>query len=213
MLFPRCGICMTFAMLIGCVVGVTKPVQSQVVYSSQTIATIYFSQSDWQAALQGPFATETFQGPILNPGLSIRSDAGQIVSGSFLDTVIPGLQTTTFSFTPDIYALGGNFDLSPGGPGRGIQMNLNLDDGSRIALSAQVPDGYTGQFWGFIAVVPLRSVLFTAGTQSGTQEQYALTNLEYAFQASSVPEPGSIGLLSGIGVITGVCHRKRRFVR
>jgi hypothetical protein len=174
------------------------PAQAQVTY--------YSSQAAFLAALGGTPLTEDFADTTLVSGLSYVSTVGTITGGVFSDRLVPAAQTTTFSFGQFINGFGGFWDLSPGGPGLGI--SFNPAPGS--TLSMEVPNGYTGQFWGFISVNPFSSLLLTAGTQTGAAETYVLDDLTFGVQGAAVPEPAAWGMMIGGFGVAGMAMRRRQ---
>jgi len=76
--------------------------------------TIYTDRTAWENALATSFSEETFDDAILNPGVSVVSSAGAIANGRWEDRVNSS-DTTEFSFSSNLTAYGGNWDLSPGG--------------------------------------------------------------------------------------------------
>ncbi len=95
---------------------------------------------------------------------------------------------TTWSFTPQITAYGGNWDLAGGG-GSGNSLGVYVDNLTNPVEF--IPSSYNGGFWGFTSDTPFSKVLLKGGT--GTNQQtYQLDNMVY----SPVPLPGTLGLLS-----------------
>src|ERR1700754_1075457 len=174
------------ALLAGTVLA-AAPAQAQV--------TVYTSQAAFLAALGGLPSVENFADTTLVSGLSFSSNAGSIGGGVFNDRLVPAVQTTTFSFGQFINGFGGFFDLTPGGAGLGIA--FNPAPGS--TLTVQVPNSYSGQFWGFISVNSFSSLLLTAGTQGGVAETYTLDDLTFGVQGAptGVPEPAAWGMMIG----------------
>ncbi len=142
--------------------------------------TIYTSRSLWENAV-GAYAEESFSDITLNPGVSVDSDLGSILGGVWNDAIgdetIPnGPSTTTWYFTPPIYAYGGNWDLAgPGGQGSSIRVYINS------TLVGQIPNTYSGQFWGFVSTEPFDNVFLKKGTSTGWRELYEMDNMVYAF--------------------------------
>ncbi len=173
--------------------------------------TLYTDKTAWQTALGGPFSQESFDDATLNPGISVVSTKGTVTGGYWSDQIDASpLQTTTFSFTPDIIAFGGNWDLAgPGGAGTGII--LTLIGGSTYQVPTELPDTIAGSFWGIISDTAFTSVLLTQGTQSGVCETFHMDDLVYAPAGGGggqVPVPGAVWLLgSGLAGLVGL--RKR----
>ena len=89
--------------------------------SAATITVFSNDQPGWVAAVNGSFQTENFSSTTLIPGLSVTSTNGIVTGGLWSDLLIPGTSTTVWSFSTPAIGFGGNWDLSPGGPGTGIQ--------------------------------------------------------------------------------------------
>ncbi|GAB4461064.1 MAG: hypothetical protein OHK0029_25830 [Armatimonadaceae bacterium] len=178
--------------------------------------TVYTDVASFQSALQAGSTvfTEDFSDSSLNTGLSFSSNSGESVisSGRFNDRLTPG-ETTTFSFAPPVYAFGGNFDLNPGGAGLGLRLSLDTLGGP-VTITQQVPNSYTGQFFGIISTVSFTSVNLSSGDQGGIAETYNLDNLLYARVSTvqPVPEPGEVTvalfLVSAIAI--GLIQGRRR---
>ena len=106
-----------------------------------------------------------------------------------------------------LMGFGGNFDLSDREPGTGLQMYLMYDYRPIEMVPLEVPNTYTGQFFGFTSSRPFDGVYIIAGTQTGIwipkqggdfvyAEAYHINNL---LIATPVPEPASgLMLLSGL---------------
>ncbi|WP_256731236.1 PEPxxWA-CTERM sorting domain-containing protein [Sphingomonas sp. dw_22] len=176
---------------------VAAPAQAQITY--------YTNYAAFLGALGGTAVIEDFEDTTLVPGLAYASSAGNISGGLFNDQLIPSSQTTTFVFGGAVNAFGGFFDLSPGGPGLGIQ--LTNAPGSTLAL--EVPNTYSGQFWGFISNNSFQALLLTAGTQGGVAETYTLNNLTFGTGTPGVPEPAAWGMMIGGFGLAGMALRRR----
>ena len=139
--------------------------------------TIYTSRTAWESAV-GAYQEEFFDDAILNPGVSVVSSVGYITDGVWWDRLAPPYEntTTTWQFTPAIYAYGGNWDLAgPGGLGTSVAVSIN---GVSVG---QILNTYSGQFWGFVSTEPFSSVLLKSGSTPGSAETYEMDNMVYAF--------------------------------
>lgn len=167
--------------------------------------TVYTDKTQWDQALSGQFLTETFADSQLNPGVSfVSSESGHINPAQevYQDVLASQSQNepmTTWSFTPQITAYGGDWTLGgPGGSGNSLLIyvgDLNLYVGS-------ISNSFGGEFWGFTSDTPFTSVKLVGGSGSN-QQNYSLDNMVY----SSVPEPATLSLLAlgGLAMI-----RRRR---
>lgn len=175
-----------------------------VIFGMANIAGAYYvtnDKGDWVDhvnALGLSYLTEDFNDGSLNSGInSIVSTNGSIGGGVWNDQVKKDVATTTFNFDPNILAFGGNWDLSPLGPGTGIAVSA---DGNSIG---EIPNTNTGEFWGFVADgdPSFSSVLLQAGSGTASpfnQETFKLEDMVYS--TSKVPEPATL-LLFGAGLL------------
>ncbi|HEX8056314.1 MAG TPA: PEPxxWA-CTERM sorting domain-containing protein [Novosphingobium sp.] len=176
---------------------------SLVASPSFAATTIYTDQAAFLSALNAS-SLEDFADTTLATGLSFSSTVGSITSGRFADQLAPGAQTTTFNFATAVNAFGGNFDLSPGGAGIGIQFTTAPGG----LIGTEVPRDFSGQFFGFISDTAFTSVLLTGGTQANGVETYNLDNLVFGTGAA-VPEPGTWAMMIvGIGLAGGAMRRR-----
>lgn len=155
------------------------------------------AEFNWEAACSN-FKIQSFDSVVLNPGVTLTTLNGVINTGDdrFDDIVVPGGATTTWSFAPQVFGVGGFFNLAgPGGPGTGIDV---FADG---LLAGTITNDFAGQFWGFLSDTAFTAALFAADGQPGVQETYTMDDLHYC----PVPVPPAVwlfgsGLLGLIGL-------------
>ena len=167
---------------------------------------IYTDKTAWESALGGQFLTEDFADDLLNPGVSfVSNESGHINPAQqvYQDVLASNSQNepmTTWGFTPQITAYGGDWTLGgPGGSGNSLQFYIGTD------IVGSIPNSYGGEFWGFISDIPFTSVKVIGG--SGTNQQhYSLDNMTY----SPVPVPAAVWLFgSGLIGLIGIARRKK----
>jgi hypothetical protein len=153
----------------------------------------------WESAV-GVYQEEFFTDATLNPGVSVVSDhPGHVdtAKGVWWDRLVCpyyGLTTTTWQFDMPVVAFGGNWNPGiPGGPGANIAVAIN---GSWVSVG-EIPNNYTGQFWGFVSSEPFSAVRLGPGSNcyppgGAWCETYELDNMVYsAFQVEIDIKPGS----------------------
>ena len=157
-------------------------------------------RADWEAAV-GSFSEEDFAGGVLED-FSITSTATVFdIVGDLTDRVSPS-DSTVITFDDAITSFGANWDLTPGGAGLGIQINAG---GTLLAI--EIPDTFSGEFFGFTSDVAFTSITLTAGTQGGVAETYDADNFVYS--SASVSEPAALALL-GLGLVGIGLSRKNK---
>ncbi len=186
--------------------------------SSASSATFFTDRAAFEAA-SGVLTTEDFADGTFAPGMTASTDNGSISGGLWSDNVTPPLNLafigliprnqTTFGFGSGQLSFGADFDLGPGGAGKGIQFVLDGTDVLATQLFTTVPT-----FFGFIANTAFNSVTLRSGTAAplGTGEQYTLDNLTFAGAVvpAAVPLPGSLALLlAGLGGMSVLRHGRK----
>lgn len=180
---------------------------------SQAGITIYTDQALFQSALAS-FSVEDFTGNVLHvAGLSFVSTVGSIggtvgaASGAdqFNDRPVNGGAFTTWTLPGPTNGFGANWDLTPGGAGQGLEFFI---DGVTL-VGTEVPNSYSGQFFGFISDTPFTSVKYDGGTQPGSAETHSMDNLTFGAVGAGVPEPGTFGLLASAGAALMLIRRRR----
>ncbi|MBT2186727.1 PEPxxWA-CTERM sorting domain-containing protein [Sphingobium nicotianae] len=181
------------------------------VFAAPASATVtyYYSQAAFLAALGATVPTvEDFNDTTLVPGLSILSTVGTVDAGDdnvFDDRLVPNTQSTTFLLPGSFHAFGGFWDLTPGGAGLGIA----ITPVPGATLGTEVPNSFSGGFFGFISSDAFNYVVLTAGTQGGVAETYKLDDLTFGNVGPAVPEPATWGMMIvGLGV-AGMAMRRR----
>lgn len=169
--------------------------------------TVYTNKADWQNAVSGQFLNESFADSTLNTGVSfVSTESGHInpTHEYYQDVLASQSQNepmTTWSFTPQITAYGGDWTL--GGPG-GSGNSLLVYVGDSNLYVGFISNSYGGEFWGFTLDTPFTSVRLVGGSGSN-QQNYSLDNMVY----SPVPEPATLSLLGMAGL---TLIRRRRTV-
>lgn len=157
---------------------------------------LYSDLGSWQSAVGGPYELETFDDGTFED-FSVVSEYynaypgdvyGTVTGGLWLDRVIYGSYSTTWTFNGPISAFGGYFDLAgPGGPGQSIEIWV---DGSWHYVG-NISE-YTTGFWGFVSDELFTAVRFDGGPNAGAWvETYSLDNLVYKFALDIDIKPGS----------------------
>ena len=138
---------------------------------------VYTDKTAWEDAVGGKFLTEDFSDDQLNAGVSfVSSESGHInpAQENYQDVLASASQNepmTTWSFTPEITAYGGNWTL--GGPGGSGNSLLVYIDGDYVG---SIPSSFGGEFWGFTSDSPFTSVRLVGGS-GANQQQYSLDNI------------------------------------
>ena len=142
--------------------------------------TIYTDKTAWENALAGQVVTEDFSDDILNDGISLYTESGNIneMFGYYHDVLNSDSAKgpiTIWDFTPQINAYGGTWTL--GGPGGGGNYLLIYIDDIEEPVGV-VTNGYNGDFWGFISDTPFTSVTLLGGS-GNNQQNYKLDDMVY----------------------------------
>jgi hypothetical protein len=196
--------------------GLTLAMSMSWAASLSAATIIYTDKTAWENALSGQFLTEDFYDRDLNTGVSfVSTESGHInpvtitpngpVGGYYQDVLASNSQNapmTTWSFTPQIFAYGGDWTLGgPGGGGNSLQVYI---DDSLTSIGA-ISNSYNGGFWGFISDTAFTSVKLIGGGGSN-QQNYQLDNMVYA----PVPVPAAVWLFaSGLLGLIGIARRKK----
>ena len=152
-------------------------------------------RSGWESAV-GVYEEEFFEDATLNPGLSVDSDyPGSVdtIKQVWWDRLFCSpATTTTWQFDTPLIGFGGYWNPGvPGGPGARIAVAIN---GSWVDVG-EIPEAYTGEFWGFVSTEPFSQVLLEPGSACNGAwcETYELDNMVYSEQIEVVVDikPGS----------------------
>jgi len=151
---------------------------------SATVTVYPDDRPGWESAVC-VYEEEFFTDATLNPGVSVVTDLGYVDTGKgvWWDRLVcpaDGLTTTTWQFATPLDGFGGNWDPGvPGGPGARIAVAI---DGSWVSVG-EIPETYTGQFWGFVSTEPFSAVRLSPGSNCDGAwcETYELDNMVYSF--------------------------------
>ncbi|MDP6816263.1 MAG: PEP-CTERM sorting domain-containing protein, partial [Alphaproteobacteria bacterium] len=112
-------------------------------------------------------------------------------------------------FSPGITAFGAEWDTDLEGQGTGIALLLTFADASVQTVETEVPDNFTGQFFGIVSDTVIASIRLDEGTQGGLQETFDMDNARFVV-ASAVPEPATLTLF-GLGLLgVGAARRRKK---
>jgi hypothetical protein len=167
--------------------------------SAQTVnIQVFQDETQWETAVKAANAnanilTENFQATTLQPGVT---QSGGIVDNGVLKMsalaavfkMQPPHPLHELNFNPLITAMGGTWDTSPGGAGRGIEFDLVFHLGGGTQQQAiftpiqfdpitQTFKPFKG-FFGIVADQPFQSVIFWS-SDSVANEQFTLDDLKF----------------------------------
>jgi hypothetical protein len=187
-------------LVAGLALAVTLTMGLLVVSRAASTITVYADdRPGWESAVACGYDEEFFTDATLNPGVSVDSDyPGHVdtTRGVWWDRLVCpayGLTTTTWQFDPPIVGFGGNWNPGiPGGPGARIAVAIN---GSWVSVG-EIPNHYTGEFWGFVSTVPFSQVRLEPGSWCAPGggawcETYELDNMVYSGVCPVDIRPGS----------------------
>ena len=184
---------------------VVAGVTAVVLCSTANASFITFTdRAAWSAAVGGTFAEETFSSASTT-GFSIEGigsgHSTGIGNGVYHDRTVLDTTYTNYHFDSLINAFGANWDLTPGGPGQGLQLVI----GGQL-VTPQIPNTYSGGFFGLVSTTAFNLVSVHSGSFNGSAETHDVDNVVFV---SAVPEPESYALmLAGLGLMGGIARRR-----
>ena len=170
---------------------------------AQASYTVYTDLAAFQATGLST-SLETFDDAVFSGyGFSTVGHSASVSGGTFNDRTVLGSATTAWTFATGINSFGGNWDLTPGGAGQGLELWVNG------GLVGSIDHLYAGGFFGFTSTTAFTTVEIRSGQQSGVAETHSFDNMRFG-TAAAVPEPEGYALmLSGLAAL-GVIGRRRR---
>ena len=146
---------------------------------------VFNNRVAWQAAASSSMfaiTTEDFSDSTLDGGLSVT--AGGVVNGAFSGDALPLVfpNPGTFKFQHGVLALGGDWDLTPGGSGGGVMLTATFEDGTQQLIGSMLNPSATVQFTGFFGFVsdkPIVTITYQNPMLTGNSELFTLDNLSF----------------------------------
>ena len=182
--------------------------------------TAYTDLTAWSAAA-GSFVTEDFSDATLAPGLSIafgsNSPAGSISGGEYHDYSVTGFSSfnSLITFSTAVTAFGADWDLTPGGNGGGLLLQISYADATTGSLF--IPYSATTSFSGFVSNTNVASIRIHTADLTG-EELFDADNFRFSGTPGGgngdggtppIPEPGS-ALVFAAGVLVVRTATRRR---
>ena len=170
-----------------------------------TISVFSGDLAAWNAAAGTPVTVEDFADS-MTPGLSITfgSDLPGSISGGVYHDRAKNEEGTkpTFTFTPPIRAFGANWNLFvPTGPGTQIKLHLTFSDSPGMDVPTEIPNTFTGQFFGIVSDTAIVSIRFDEGTSAtGEVETFDMDDARFVPFDSSVITTVAMNLNFPFGV-------------
>jgi hypothetical protein len=156
---------------------------------------VFVDHTQWINALgasSSRIVTEDFDKVVLQSGLSqeggIVDVADQVLQGAGLPSIFRGnsVPVNKLEFYPYITAMGGYWDLSPGGAGIGLELDAQYHSGVQETIGyIQNPYDMNGNliayrgFWGFISDLQIQNVIYWSADLTGNSEQFTLADLSF----------------------------------
>jgi PEP-CTERM motif-containing protein len=180
--------------------------------------TIYTDLTTFSAAA-GSTVTEDFADTTLIAGLTVDGNSGGgepgISGGIYQDKAncgicygASGFDDPKLIFSPAVLAVGGLWDLTPGGNGGGLTVHITFSDAT--TADTTIGGNYVG-FFGITSNVAISSIGLAQVGLTGNGETFALDDLRISGQSSGggggeggggtqVPEPSTV-ILTSIGLL------------
>jgi hypothetical protein len=177
----------------------------------------YTSAANWLTAIGAPDFTEAFDGA-LDADLLLSFGGGASLDEDGVGNLPNPLGSIGFEFNGGpIDAFGIDLDLSLGGDGSGILVQVNYDGGGNDFLILAPDGGGNFGFLGFTSFgTPVANVIFYTGNSSGIRERFTAANLQVRFAEEGevdpgpIPEPATFGVMGLALVGLGAFRHFRR---